>query len=47
MNIDSGDSGLRECEYPGSCISNECGGSTTTRNHIIFNKTSTTAMLPF
>lgn len=32
----------RECIYPGSCISNECGGSTTTRNHVIFNETSTT-----
>lgn len=28
-----------ECEYPGSCSSNECGGTTTTRNHLVYNKT--------
>ena len=28
-----------ECEYPGSCLSNECGGTSTTRNHLVYNKT--------
>lgn len=28
-----------ECEYSGSCSSNECGGTTTTRNHVVYNKT--------
>ncbi|MGM5481392.1 MAG: vWA domain-containing protein [Nanobdellota archaeon] len=32
----------QECPYPGSCVSDECGGSSTTRNHEIFNKTVTT-----
>jgi len=31
-----------ECEYTGSCVSNECGGSSTTRNHLIYNKTVST-----
>jgi len=29
-----------ECPYPGSCSSNECGGTTNTRNHDVFNKTT-------
>lgn len=31
-----------ECVYPGTCVSNECGGGSTTRNHVVFNKTSST-----
>lgn len=35
-----------ECEYPGSCSSNECGGTSTTRNHEVYNKTVTTCQKP-
>lgn len=31
-----------ECPYTGSCISNECGVGTDTRNHLIYNKTTST-----
>ncbi|MBN1175434.1 VWA domain-containing protein [Candidatus Woesearchaeota archaeon] len=31
-----------ECPYTGSCVSNECGGSTTTQNHVIYDKTVST-----
>lgn len=30
-----------ECIHPGTCVSNECGGTSTTRNHTEFNKTIT------
>lgn len=32
----------RECELATTCVSNECGGTSTTRNHVIYNKTTST-----
>jgi hypothetical protein len=31
-----------ECPFTGSCSANECGGSTTTQNHAVYDKTVTT-----
>jgi hypothetical protein len=36
-----------ECEYTGSCSSNECGGGTTTRNHQVFTRNETVCKATF